>query len=54
MKARRAHPERTIPPRTALSRSAFAPTPNALEREWLVTNGHWLVKGIKVGKVDKL
>jgi predicted glycogen debranching enzyme len=39
MKARRAHPERTLPLRTAMSRSAFAPTPNALEREWLVTNG---------------
>jgi predicted glycogen debranching enzyme len=39
MKARPAHPERTIPLLAALSRSAFAPTPNALEREWLVTNG---------------
>jgi hypothetical protein len=39
MKARRAHSDRTIPLRTALSRSAFAPTPNALEREWLVSNG---------------
>jgi predicted glycogen debranching enzyme len=40
VKARQAHnEERTIPGRADLSRASFAHSANALEREWLVTNG---------------
>ena len=40
MKARQArNEERTIPGRADLSRASFAHSANALEREWLVTNG---------------
>jgi len=37
-RARRTSPKRTIPLQAALSRSGFASTAGALEREWLVTN----------------